>query len=138
MGNSGNKAVWGEGYWFLASATKKIVEHKTFGAGVIFPLLVGQIPILQRKFRCRPDTVSGSPKLLKSFQEMMHAKELCVQKITKHEALLRANQPSSIYNRQVSSKKGSYPTRRIPYSPCRGSPGTGLLESQSLEQQENH
>ncbi|XP_077826219.1 uncharacterized protein LOC144335255 isoform X2 [Macaca mulatta] len=63
MGNSGNKAVWGEGYWFLASATKKIVEHKTFGAGVIFPLLVGQIPILQRKFRCRPDTVSGSPNL---------------------------------------------------------------------------
>nr|XP_054393432.1 uncharacterized protein LOC129051469 [Pongo abelii] len=42
----------------------------------------------------------SGPGLLKSFQEMLHAKELCVQKITKHEALLRANQPSSIYNRK--------------------------------------
>ncbi|XP_058287058.1 uncharacterized protein LOC116458836 isoform X2 [Hylobates moloch] len=48
-----------------------------------------------------------SVALLNSFQEMMHAKELCVQKITKHEALLRANQPSSIYNRKCLLRRAA-------------------------------
>ncbi|XP_063485685.1 uncharacterized protein [Symphalangus syndactylus] len=60
-----------------------------------------------KRFFCLSLLSSCDYRLLNSFQEMMHAKELCVQKITKHEALLRANQPSSIYNRKCLLRRAA-------------------------------